>query len=57
MFNIYSHLVCSSKFVKVQVAHKQKGGITVYNLPSGSCEKIKWVLTGQECVLDSDSKV
>jgi hypothetical protein len=40
----------------VQAAHKQKGGIMVYNLPSGSCEGIKQILTGQECVLDSDSK-
>jgi hypothetical protein len=40
----------------VQVAHKQKGGITVYNLPSGSCERIKRILTTQECVLDNDSK-
>ncbi len=29
----------------------------VYNLPSGSCEWIKQVLTAQECVLDIDSKV
>jgi len=31
---IYSHLICASKFVMVQAAHKQKGGIIVYNLSS-----------------------
>jgi hypothetical protein len=49
--------MCASKFAMVQATHKKKGGITVYNLPSGSCERIMGVLTTQECVLDSDSKV
>jgi hypothetical protein len=41
---IYSHLVYASKFTMVQVAHKQKGGIIIYNPPSASCEGIKCIL-------------
>jgi hypothetical protein len=40
----------------VQIAHKQKGGIFVYNLPNDTYEIIKRILA-QECVLDNDSKV
>jgi hypothetical protein len=41
---IYSHLVCASKFSMVQASHKQKGGSTVYSLPSTMLEQIKYVL-------------